>query len=110
MKGLIDCNKRFPFKTGLFTTNHVHNRSCSNQTAFITDHVHNREHSQRVCNDRELVLRKIDNFNLNGPRIFRGPCANGDRVNAWSLLCILRELNRHWSVKWTMKHSLHYWY
>jgi len=34
-----------------------------------------------------------------------GPHANGDRVNVWSLLYILREINQNWNGKWTMKHS-----
>ena len=33
---------------------------------------------------------------------------SADRVNVWSLL-ILRGLNHHWNVKWTMKRSLHHW-
>jgi len=34
--------------------------------------------------------------------------ASADRVNVWSLLYILRDLNHYWNVKWTIKRSLHH--
>jgi len=42
-----------------------------------------------------------------GPRT-QGRASPG-RVNVWSLLYILREINYYWNAKWTMKRSLHHW-
>ena len=44
-----------------------------------------------------------------GPCTYRRLRASADRVNVWSLLYIIRELNHYWNMKWTMKRSSHHW-
>ena len=55
------------------------------------------------------VFSLFDKFCLKESSILRGPCASVDRVNIWSILYIIREISHHSSVRWAMKHSLHYW-
>jgi len=66
---------------------------------------------QTCASQLEPLLNLFDMFYQNVPRTSRRPRASCDGVNVWSLSYtrILREINHYWNVKWTMKHSLHYW-